>query len=87
VPFYDQAYSVKAVPATPVQPVPSSKRLKRHHFIVRVSQGEADAAQQGLEMEISSQWVHPGIHPGPNQSIRPFAIGLFQPLQSLNWLA
>lgn len=48
--------------------------------------GKAHAAQQGLEMEIGSQGVHPGIHPGPNQSIRPFAFRLFQPLQSSIWL-
>jgi hypothetical protein len=41
---------------------------------------QADAAQEVFKAEITSQGVHPGIHPGPNQSIRSFVKGLFQPL-------
>jgi hypothetical protein len=47
---------------------------------------QAGAAQEVFKAEITSQGVHPGIHPGPNQSIRPFVMRLFQPLQCSFWL-
>jgi hypothetical protein len=78
--------------ATPGKPPESSGQRHRRGggvvysadplFHARVSERKAYAAQQSLEISIGSQGVHPGIHPGPNQSIRPFALRLFQPLQS-----
>lgn len=42
---------------------------------------QADAAQQVGEARVTSEWVHPGIHPGPRQSIRAFVISLVEPLE------
>jgi hypothetical protein len=75
-------------PATAAQSTPLSIQLNPNLILTaHVSEREAHAAQHTLEMDIGSQGVHPGIHPGPNQSIRPLVKRLFQPLQSLIRLA
>jgi len=86
---YGQVCSNVAMPGKP--PESSGQRHRRAGGVVYsadrlfhalISERKTYAAQQSLEISIGSQGVHPGIHPGPNQSIRPFAFRLFQPLQS-----
>jgi hypothetical protein len=65
-----------------IQTAPTSNNL----FWIAVRR-QADAAQEVFKAGIASQRVHPGIHPGPNQSIRSFAMCPFQPLKCSLWLS